>query len=201
MTTHVIKKEHKTVRGITCHGLHIAHHILQEHCHNISHPLSCLLTQFHQQQHHPFSPSFHPLPTSFHSGPLASFAFYLILGVALWCKWSWMKWGEKWMKGLKEWEENEWCCCCWKTTKLLENLEARKAQGPDGISNWTLKVCSNQLLDKMWKVLGTLLTEVTVPLDWKKADLVPVYKSKRRNYSLSHRSVSLTSVVVKNVRG
>ncbi|MPC76816.1 hypothetical protein E2C01_071248 [Portunus trituberculatus] len=31
--------------------------------------------------------------------------------------------------------------------RLLENLDVRKAMGPDGVSGWALKECKDQLLD------------------------------------------------------
>ncbi|MPC58306.1 hypothetical protein E2C01_052303 [Portunus trituberculatus] len=35
---------------------------------------------------------------------------------------------------------------------LLENLNVRKAMGPDGVSVWALKECKDQLLEPIWEM-------------------------------------------------
>ena len=60
--------------------------------------------------------------------------------------------------------------------KLLGNLDVRKAPGPDGISNWILRECKEQLADKIHKLIVCSLVEGTVPLDWKRANIVPIHK-------------------------
>ena len=60
--------------------------------------------------------------------------------------------------------------------KLMEEQDVRKAIGPDGISNWILRKCSYQLADKIHAVIVSSLTEGKVPIDWKRADIVPIFK-------------------------
>ena len=54
--------------------------------------------------------------------------------------------------------------------EMMDDLDVRKAQGPDGVSNWVLKECSVQLADKIHKVIATSLNQGMMPKDWKRAD-------------------------------
>ena len=47
--------------------------------------------------------------------------------------------------------------------KLLEKLDARKAMGPDGVLNWALKECREQLVEPIWNVINSSLNEGKVP--------------------------------------
>ena len=80
---------------------------------------------------------------------------------------------------------------------IMEKLDKRKAMGPDGVSNWILRECSDQLADKIHAVLVSSFEENVVPLDWKKADIVPIFKGGNDEDPLNYRPVSLTSVVAK----
>ena len=60
--------------------------------------------------------------------------------------------------------------------KLLEKLDVRKAMGPDEVSNWILKECKKQLEEPFWDVINTSMMEGRVPKEWKRANIVPIYK-------------------------
>ena len=60
--------------------------------------------------------------------------------------------------------------------RLLENLDVRKAMGPDGVSGWILKECKNQLIQPIWEVITTSIEEGRVPQEWKRANIVTIYK-------------------------
>jgi len=81
--------------------------------------------------------------------------------------------------------------------KAMEEQDVAKAFGPDGISNWVLKRCSHQLAEKIHGVIVSSLTEGKVPSDWKRAEIVPIFKGGNKNNPMNYRPVSLTSVVVK----
>ena len=81
--------------------------------------------------------------------------------------------------------------------KLMEGLDVRKASGPDGISNWVLKECREELVDKIRSILVCSLNEGKVPHDWKSSIIVPIYKGGSKEDPLNYRPVSLTSVVGK----
>ena len=55
--------------------------------------------------------------------------------------------------------------------KLMENLKVNKAPGPDGVSNWILKECRHQLVDKIQDLLTSSLEQGRVPKEWKQANI------------------------------
>ena len=63
-----------------------------------------------------------------------------------------------------------------KINKLLEKLDVRKAMGPDGVSAWTLKECTEQFVEPIWDIINSSLKEGRVPNQWKRANIVPIYK-------------------------
>jgi len=81
--------------------------------------------------------------------------------------------------------------------KIMESQDVSKAPGPDGVSNWIMKECSNQLAGKIHSIIVSSLNESKVPLDWKKANIVPIHKGGDKEEPLNYRPVSLTSVVAK----
>ena len=80
---------------------------------------------------------------------------------------------------------------------MLGNLDVRKAMRPDGVSGWTLKECKEQLIQPIWEVITTSIEEGRVPQEWKRANIVPIYKRGKKTDPLNYRPVSLTSVVSK----
>ena len=84
-----------------------------------------------------------------------------------------------------------------EVTKLLEELDVRKSGGPDGVSGWVLKECKQQLAGKLSNLINVSLTQGRVPMDWKRANIVPIFKGGDKEDPLNYRPVSLTSVVAK----
>ncbi len=84
-----------------------------------------------------------------------------------------------------------------KINNLLEKLDVRKAMGPDGVSAWTLRECREQLVEPIWYVINSSLKEGRVPKQWKRANIVPIYKGGKKTEPQNYRPVSLTSVVGK----
>ena len=52
-------------------------------------------------------------------------------------------------------------------------------------------------MDKIHSVIMSSLREGIVPMDWKRADIVPIFKGGNNEDPLNYRPVSLTSVVAK----
>ena len=83
---------------------------------------------------------------------------------------------------------------------LVTNLDVRKATGPDKISSYCLKEFSKNVpkfLPVFVSVLRASLEQSHVPLDWKLADIVPIFKSGRRDLPQNYRPISLTSITSK----
>ena len=80
---------------------------------------------------------------------------------------------------------------------IIRNVDGRKATGPDGVSGWILKECRHQLSDKLHNIISSSLNEGKIPKDWKRANIVPIFKGGDPQKPLNYRPVSLTSVVAK----
>ena len=76
-------------------------------------------------------------------------------------------------------------------------MDVRKAMGPDGVSGWILRECKDQLVQPIWEVITSSIEDERVPQEWKRADIVPIYKGGKKTDPLNYRPVSLTSVVSK----
>ncbi|KFO72633.1 RNA-directed DNA polymerase from mobile element jockey, partial [Cuculus canorus] len=77
---------------------------------------------------------------------------------------------------------------------LLAQLDTHKSMGPDGIHPRVLKA----LVDVLSKPLSIIFLRSwltgEVPLDWRLANVVPIYKKGCREDPGNYRPVSLTSV-------
>lgn len=77
-------------------------------------------------------------------------------------------------------------------------LNARKASGPDGISNWLLKEYAEILAAPVCNVANSSYAKQQLLPSWKRADITPVPKSKPINDINKHlRPISLTPAISK----
>ena len=81
--------------------------------------------------------------------------------------------------------------------KLLQGLQVHKATGPDGISTRLLKELGAVIAPVLAVFFQASLDQGTIPKEWKKADVVPIYKKGAKNRPENYRPVSLTSVACK----
>ena len=81
--------------------------------------------------------------------------------------------------------------------KLMKELDVRKAMGPDGVAGWILKECADQLVKPVYNIIRHTLDKGELPLEWKRANIVPIYKGGDKEDPLNYRPVSLTSVICK----
>ncbi len=73
--------------------------------------------------------------------------------------------------------------------KQMEGLDVRKAPGPDGVSGWILKECNQQLTWVIHNIIESSLIESRVPIEWKRANIVPIYKGDSKEEPLNYRPV------------
>ena len=78
--------------------------------------------------------------------------------------------------------------------RLLDKMDVRKAMGPDGVSGWVLKEYKEQLLEPIWEIITSSINEGKVPIEWKRANVIPILKGGKATEPLNYRPVSLTSV-------
>ena len=76
-------------------------------------------------------------------------------------------------------------------------MKENKSPGVDGISHKTLKETVLQISTPLAHVFNMTLQEGIVPLEWKEANIIPLFKKGSRNKSVKYRSVRLTSVICK----
>ncbi|XP_053914607.1 hyccin isoform X2 [Cuculus canorus] len=77
---------------------------------------------------------------------------------------------------------------------LLAQLDAHKSVGPDGIHPRVLKELADVLSKPLSIIFQRSWLAGEVPLDWRLADVVPIYKKGCREDPGNYRPVSLTSV-------
>ena len=79
----------------------------------------------------------------------------------------------------------------------INNTKENKSPGVDGISPKILKETVEQISKPLAHVFNMSLQEGIVPLEWKEANITPLFKKGSRNKSVNYRPVSLTSVICK----
>ena len=70
--------------------------------------------------------------------------------------------------------------------KLLNNLNIHKASGPDGLSARVLKECSSEISPMLALIYNESHAQGTVPDDWRKANVAPVFKKGEKYNAASY---------------
>ena len=83
------------------------------------------------------------------------------------------------------------------TEKLLNNLDTSKATGPDQISARILKQYSTQLAPHLTYIFNKSLERGAVPTDWRRANVIPIFKKGDKYLASNYRPVSLTCICCK----
>ena len=81
--------------------------------------------------------------------------------------------------------------------KLLENINPRKAIGPDQIPNQALKIAAVEIAPVLQFIFQRSLDTGELPLDWRKANITPIFKKGATTDPANYRPVSLTSTCCK----
>jgi hypothetical protein len=79
----------------------------------------------------------------------------------------------------------------------LKELNPTKAQGPDNIPPRVLKELSKELALPLSILFNKSLEAGTIPLDWKSAEVVAIFKKGTRSDPGNYRPVSLTCILCK----
>jgi hypothetical protein len=81
--------------------------------------------------------------------------------------------------------------------KLLKNIDASKATGPEEISARILKEFAPELSPLLTNIFNKSIQEGKVPKDWRQANVIPVFKKGEIYLANNYRPVSLTCICCK----
>ena len=79
----------------------------------------------------------------------------------------------------------------------IRDMKDNKSHGVDGIPPKLLLEIVEQISIPLATVFNMSLEKGIVPLEWKEANIIPLFKKGSRNKSENYRPVSLTSVICK----
>ena len=82
-------------------------------------------------------------------------------------------------------------------TKLISSLKNKNSNGRDGISNKILKGITESIVEPLNIIFNKSMEEGVFPTEMKKADTVPLYKSKDKDDKNNYRPISLLLTVSK----
>ena len=75
--------------------------------------------------------------------------------------------------------------------KIIRSLKSKNSSGHDGISNKVLKGITNSIKEPLNIIFNKSMEEGVFPTEMKKADTVPLYKSKAKDEKNNYRPISL----------
>ena len=83
------------------------------------------------------------------------------------------------------------------TQKLLQNLNPSKATGPDEIPSRILKQYAQEFAPHLTHIFNISLSRGEVPIDWRQANVIPIFKKGEKYLASNYRPVSLTCICCK----
>ena len=79
----------------------------------------------------------------------------------------------------------------------MKELDERKAIGPDGVSRYILKEYRQEMGEPIHDIIECSIQTGKVPKEWKRADVMPIYRNGNKEEPLHYRPVSLNSIMCK----
>ena len=84
-----------------------------------------------------------------------------------------------------------------KIRDILRNIDCNKAQWPDNIHGIIFKTCSNSLARPLSILFKLIYNTGILPIEWKRANVVPVFKKGEKGNVENYRPISLTCISAK----
>ena len=78
--------------------------------------------------------------------------------------------------------------------KVIQTLDLNKAHGQDNISIRIIKICGKSICKPSHKTYEECLRTGTFPLEWKKGNIVPIFKKGDEQIYKNYRPVSLLPI-------
>ena len=82
-------------------------------------------------------------------------------------------------------------------SKHISRIKPNKAAGPDDIFAKVLRETCSELAIPLTIIFRRSMMHTEIPLDWKRANVVPIFKKGNKGKVENYRPVSLTSLVCK----
>ena len=82
-------------------------------------------------------------------------------------------------------------------SQLLTTLDVHKAPGPDKIPSHLLQLASQEIAPVLTLIINSSLHQGELPMDWKRANIVPVFKKGDKTLASNYRPILLTSISCK----
>ena len=79
-----------------------------------------------------------------------------------------------------------------EVVEAIRQAKNGRSSGPDGISNWILKVAPNEFAASLTLLYNKSISTATFPSAWKHATVIPLWKKNSKLEPSSYRPVSLT---------
>ena len=80
---------------------------------------------------------------------------------------------------------------------MIKNLEANKSHGHDMLSIRMVKLCGESIYKPLNLIFKSCLETDQFPSDWKKANVVPVFKKGDKQLLKNYRPISLLTIIGK----
>lgn len=85
-----------------------------------------------------------------------------------------------------------------KVNKIINNLNVKKAPGPDAITNAAIKKLPKKVIAYLINIINICFTLSYFPKMWKKSDAIPIRKpGKKLMFPENYRPISLLSNLAK----
>ena len=78
--------------------------------------------------------------------------------------------------------------------KVIQKLDPNKAHNQDNISIRMIKICDKSICIPLRKIFDECLRTGTFPLEWKKGNVVPIFKKEDKQIYKNYRPVSLLPI-------
>jgi hypothetical protein len=80
---------------------------------------------------------------------------------------------------------------------LLQKLKVNKASGPDNLPAYILRETATEIAPVLTAIFNQSLKTGTLPQDWLKANIAPIFKKGNKNLAENYRPLSLTCICCK----
>ena len=75
--------------------------------------------------------------------------------------------------------------------KVIQKVDPNKANGQGNTSIHMIKICGKSICKPLRKIFEECLTTGTFPLEWKRGNVVPIFKKEDKQIYENYRPVSL----------